>query len=128
MRSCIAGVYPSSVPLLTAALSAVGFPLPIVLGRLNVTELGLNVPDVLIIDIDSTELDAMELLRMTRFVLRACVIVVYTNKSSQTWALECHIAGANCILSKGSDESGLVAGLTHTFATGCFTDPSIVAA
>lgn len=128
MRSCIAGVSPDNVPLLTAALEGVGFPLPTVFGRLNVTEIGLNIPDVLVVDLDATDIDAMEMLRLVRFVLRTCVIAAYTNRSSRSWALESHLAGAHCILSKANDEAHLVAGLSHAFKTGCFPDPSIVAA
>jgi DNA-binding NarL/FixJ family response regulator len=126
--SCLARIDPAAVELLTASLAVVAFALPVVVTRLSVTELGLLAPNVLVIDIDSLDADPLEMLRMLRFVLPGCMIAVYTNVLEESWALECHLAGANCLLSKSSDATQLTAGLRRSLHSGCFTDPSFVAA
>jgi len=93
-----------------------------------VTELGLAVPDLLVLDVDDLDIDALELLRMTRFVLPLCMIAVYSGTLRQSWALACHLAGANCLLAKSSDKDQIVTGLRQAFTTGCFTDPSFASA
>jgi DNA-binding NarL/FixJ family response regulator len=126
--SCLARIEPRAVDLLTESLAAVAHPLPVILARLGVTEVGLLAPTVLVVDIDDLEVDPLETLRMLRFVLPGCLIVVYTNVLKETWALACHTAGANCLLSKASDAGQLAVGLRGSLRSGCFTDPSFRAA
>ncbi|HXF33184.1 MAG TPA: hypothetical protein VN603_01330 [Candidatus Acidoferrales bacterium] len=115
------------VPLLAVVLAAVGFSPPVVAASINVTELGLAVPDLLILDIDGLDTDPLELLRRLRFVLPGCTIAVYSGTVTQAWALACHLAGANCMLSKNSEEAQLILGLREATSTGCFTDPAFAA-
>jgi DNA-binding NarL/FixJ family response regulator len=96
--------------------------------RINVTELGRAVPDMLVLDIDDLAVDPLELLRMIRFVLPVCIIAVYTRTLEQSWALACHLAGANCTLAKGSGSAQIAVGLRRALTSGCFTDPSFVSA
>jgi DNA-binding NarL/FixJ family response regulator len=126
--SCLARIEPAAVELLTASLAAAAQPLPIVLTRLAVTELGLLAPNVLVVDVDGLDVDPLEMLRMLRFVLPTCLIAVYTNVLEETWALACHMAGANCLLSKASDATQVALGLRGALRRGCFTDPSFRAA
>ncbi len=128
MRSCLAGNPVASIPLLTASLAVAGFSHPVVTDGVNVTALGREAPNLLIIDVDALETDPIEMLRMTRFVLPACIIAVYSGTMQHAWARACHIAGANCLLAKSSSEEQIVAGLRQTLESGCFTDPSFVAA
>jgi DNA-binding NarL/FixJ family response regulator len=128
MRSYLAGNHASCIPLLTASLASVGFTHPVIVDKINVTELGRALPALLVADIDDLDTDPIELLRMARFVLPTCIIAVYTSTLQESWALSCHVAGANCILSKSSEEAQLVIGLREALASGCFTDPSFVAA
>jgi DNA-binding NarL/FixJ family response regulator len=128
MRSYLAGNQAASIPLLTAALIASGFEPPTIAQRINVTELGLAVPRMVVLDVDDLDIDPFELMRMIRFVLPLCLIAVYGGTLEQSWALSCHLAGANCVLSKTSNEEQLVAGLREGLTSGCFTDPSFVAA
>jgi len=67
------------------------------------------------------------LLRRIRFVLPECVIAVYTGVMDRTWTRACHLAGANCLLSKDSSERDLAAGLRGALASGCYTDPRFAA-
>lgn len=127
MRCCLAGVSPTATGLLTEALDGAGCHLPLVAGPINVTQLGLTSTGLLIVDIDALDVDPIELLRMTRFVLPHCIIAVYTNRRSLEWVRACHIAGANCVLSKESSKAALVFGLKRTLAIGCFTDPKFAA-
>jgi DNA-binding NarL/FixJ family response regulator len=106
----------------------VGYSPPVVVATLGVTELGLLAPDLLVVDVDGLDGDALEMLRMLRFVLPRCTIAVYTNVLEEPWALACHMGGANCLLSKASDATQLAAGLGHSLHSGCFTDPSFRAA
>ena len=128
MRSYLAGNRTACIPLLTASLASSGFMQPVVAERIIVTELGLAAPDLLVLDIDDLDTDPLELLRMMRFVLPTCIIAVYSGTLRQSWALSCHLAGANCILSKSSDEAQIAAGLRQALTSGCFTDPSFIAA
>lgn len=123
MRSYLAGSLDGSIPLLTASLLEAGFASPVVADHINVTELGLASPQLAVLDIDHLEVDALELLRMLRFVLPECIIAVYSGTLERDWARRCHLAGANCVLSKSSDGPELVAGLRRALSSGCFTDP-----
>lgn len=127
IRTCLAGIAAAAVPSLTAALASAGCQLPAIADRVNITQLGLSRPDLLVADIDDLEMDPIEMLRMTRFVLPNCMIAVYTAKRSLAWVRECHIAGANCVLSKESGKAALVFGLKRTLSVGCFTDPKFAA-
>ncbi len=126
--SCLARIQPSAIDLLTASLAAVDQLTPVVQARLGVTDVGLLAPNVLVVDLDGLEVDPIETLRMLRFVLPGCMIAVYTNVLEEAWAIACHMAGANCLLSKASDASGIAAGLRGSLRSGCFTDPSFRAA
>jgi DNA-binding NarL/FixJ family response regulator len=100
----------------------------VIANRINVTELGLEAPDLLVLDLDDVDTDPIELLRMTRFVLPTCVIAVYSGKLRRRWARSCHLAGANCILSMESDKMQIAAGLQQALTIGCFTDSRFIAA
>jgi DNA-binding NarL/FixJ family response regulator len=113
---------------LTESFAAVDHSLRIVVSRLGVTEIGLLAPRVLVVDVDGLAVDALEMLRMLRFVLPGCMIAVYTDVLQEAWALACHTAGANCLLSKASDAAQLAMGLRGSLRRGCFTDPSFRAA
>lgn len=112
--------------MLTAALLASGFAPPTIAERINVTELGLATPRIVVLDVDDLDIDPFELMRMIRFVLPLCLIAVYSGTLEQSWALSCHLAGANCVLSKTSNAEQLAAGLSEGLISGCFTDPSFV--
>jgi DNA-binding NarL/FixJ family response regulator len=101
-------------------------PLATVAG-LSVTELGKLAPDVLICDVDGIDSDPIELLRQIRFVLPETLIAVYTGVMRRAWGRACHLAGANCLLSKDSDEADLAEGLHGALTSGCYTDPRFAA-
>lgn len=126
--SCLARVEPAAVELLAASLTAVSHPLPVVFTHIRVTELGLLAPHTLVTDVDGLDVDPLEMLRMLRFVIPACMIAVYTNVLEEPWALACHMAGANCLLSKASDLTAITIGLRGALRSGCFTDPDFRAA
>jgi DNA-binding NarL/FixJ family response regulator len=128
LRSCLAGNRPSCIPLLTASLAELGFMHPVVIPSITVTEIGRAAPHLLILDLDELEADPIDMLRMTRFVLPNATIAVYSLTLRQSWARSCHIAGANCLLSKETDEREIIAGLRSALAIGCFTDPGFEAA
>jgi DNA-binding NarL/FixJ family response regulator len=125
---CLAGIDRSKIPLFTSVLRAAGVPALATIARLDVTELGRLAPDLLVCDIDAVEVDRLELLRRIRFVVPECLIAVYTGIMKQPWGLACHLAGANCLLSKQSDERGLSEGVHDAMQSGCYTDPRFAAA
>jgi len=94
----------------------------------NVSVLGQLAPQLLLCDIDASGVDPLEFLRRLRFVLPESILAVYTAIVKDRWVLECHLAGANCILSKESSEAELVFGLRGATFSGCFTDPRFAAA
>jgi DNA-binding NarL/FixJ family response regulator len=128
LRAYLAGNRGVFVPLLTAALDLLGYTHPRITDGIGITDVGRAAPDLLVLDLDAVETNPIELLRMTRFVLPTCMIAVYSSTLQLSWAHACHLAGANCILSKSSDVTQIAAGLRQGITKGCFTDPSFVAA
>ena len=110
-----------------AAFKAAGIPARASLARLDVTELGKLAPSLLVCDVDECTVDPLELLRQIRFVLPESMIAVYTGDVDRSWGLACHLAGANCLLSKESDEPSLTMGLRGALESGCYTDPRFAA-
>jgi DNA-binding NarL/FixJ family response regulator len=125
---CLAGIDRAAIPRLTSALIAANIPSPASIAQLDVTELGRLRPDLLICDVDSSDVDALELLRRIRFVLPDCLIAVYTRIMKRSWGVACHLAGVNGMLSKDADERGLAKGLRDVMRSGCYTDPRFAAA
>jgi DNA-binding NarL/FixJ family response regulator len=125
--SCLAGLDGAMVPMFSAVFKAAGEPALATLARLDVPELGRLRPDLLVCDIDAVAGDPLELLRQVRFVLPECLIAVYTGVVEQAWGRACHLAGANCLLAKSSDEQRLAGGLRDAIASGCYTDPLFAA-
>jgi DNA-binding NarL/FixJ family response regulator len=107
---------------MSAALIAAGVGTPTSSG-LDVTYLGRLEPYLLVCDIDDGGVDGLELLRRLRFVLPECTIAVYTRDMHRSWGVSCHLAGANCMLSKTSGLADLAFGLRSAIRSGCFTDP-----
>ena len=111
-----------------AVLKEAGLPLSPSVASLDVVELGKLAPDVMVADLDGLAVDPIERLRQLRFVLPTCIIAVYTANATRSWAVKCHLAGANCILSKDSTQTELVVGVRSALRNGCFTDPRLSAA
>jgi DNA-binding NarL/FixJ family response regulator len=124
---CLAGIKSEIVPMFSAVLKAAGLPALATLARLNVSDLGRLAPDLLVCDLDELDVDALELLRRIRFVLPDCTIVVYTGVMKRTWGRACHLAGANCLLSKEAPQAELAEGVRDALISGCFTDPRFAA-
>lgn len=124
---CLAGIDTTLVPMFSAVLNAAGESPLATIARLDVPELGKLGPDLLVCDLDASEKDSLELLRQIRFVLPECLIAVYTGIMTSNWGLACHLAGANCLLSKESDERQLSKGLRRAVKSGCYTDPRFAA-
>jgi DNA-binding NarL/FixJ family response regulator len=122
---CLASIEPASVAALSAAVAHVAranAPAPI-LSRIDVVELAHLAPDLLVADVDRLDVDPLEMLRRLRFVLPNCIIAIYTSAVDASWSKACHLAGANCLLSKDSNDSELMTGLQSAIRIGCFTDP-----
>src|ERR1700677_228466 len=114
---CLAGM-DGAVPIFSAVFKAAGEPALATVARLNVAELGRLVPDVLVCDLDDLDVDPLELLRQIRFVLPDCLIAVYTGVVEREWGRACHLAGANCLLAKGSSARRLSEGLRNALSSG----------
>ncbi len=121
--SCLAGIAAQNVEMLGTALQTAGAVVPPVIAALVVAELGKLAPAILICDVDSLATDPLEMIRQLRFVLPECLIAIFTASVSPSWALSCHLAGANCVLSSESNERQLTFGLRRVLQSGCFTDP-----
>jgi len=124
---CLAGIDDAASPVLRSMLKAAGvvpFPTP---APLDVAELGRLAPDLLICDLDGVDVDPLELLRQLRFVLPDAIVAVYTETLEASWGRACHVAGANCLLLKASDQRLLTHGLIVALESGCYTDPRFAA-
>jgi DNA-binding NarL/FixJ family response regulator len=124
---CLAALDPADVPLLSAALEGAGELALHIRTDLDVGELRRLRPDILIVDVDRLDADPLEMLRQLRFVLPECTMAVYTAVTTPNWGRACHMAGANCLLSKASRQSELVSGLRSVMRSGCYTDPRFAA-
>jgi len=113
--------------MFSAVFKAAGEAPVAILACLDIFELEELAPDLLVCDIDGIDVDPLEFLRQIRFVLPDCLVVVYTGVMERTWGLVCLLAGANCLLSKDSDEQHLTTGLQAALQSGCYTDPRFVA-
>jgi hypothetical protein len=125
-RCCLIAQPGTKARFLSALLIGLGADLVLVTERVRVPELGPLRLDFLLIDADQFELDPLETLRMTRFVLPNCVIAIHTDSAGLTWPFDCHLAGANCVLLKGTTAADITAGIRRTLRTGCYTDPGFV--
>ena len=114
---CLAGM-DGAVPIFSAVFKAAGEPALATVARLDVVELGRLAPDVLVCDLDDVDGDPLELLRQIRFVLPDCLIAVYSGLMEREWGRACHLAGANCLLAKSSNERRLSDGLRGALLTG----------
>jgi DNA-binding NarL/FixJ family response regulator len=122
--SALAGIDDDRLAMLERVLRDDCSASPITVERgVNVSVLGSLKLDLLLCDIDRSEVDPLELVRRLRFVLPDCIIAVYSGILKRSWSLACHLAGASALLSKSSTESELGDGLCEAFDTGCFTDP-----
>jgi len=126
--TCLADIDTRQVETFRLALKSARAPAIVVFARIEVGELRDIAPALLICDIDFLAVDSLEVLRQLRFVLPQCTIVVYTETESLEWAHECHLAGANAILSKNSIAAELATGIRAALRSGCFTDPRVAAA
>ena len=109
--------------MFSSVLARDGISAPPSVVALDVSKLRTAAPDLLVCDLDGLAADPFELLRRIRFVLPECVIAVYTNDVEREWSLSCHLAGANCVLSK-IRKPKLTKGLRHVMRSGCYTSPS----
>jgi DNA-binding NarL/FixJ family response regulator len=125
---CLAGIASDDVAILTGALRAADAPALAVIAPLRAVEIARLRPDLCICDIDLVETDALELLRQLRFVLPTSLIGVFTGRLERSWAVSCHLAGANALLLKESNMERLAQGLRGVIASGCYTDPRFAAA
>ncbi len=125
---CLAGIGSDDVAKITGALRSADAPALAVIAPLRAVEIARLRPNLCLCDLDSLETDSLEFLRQLRFVLPESLIGVYTGRLERTWAVECHLAGANALLFKGSNVEHLAEGLRRVIASGCYTDPRFVAA
>jgi len=125
---CLAGIASDDVAILSGALRDADAPALSVVAPLRAVEIARLHPDLCICDVDSVETDALEFLRQLRFVLPTALIGIYTGRLERTWALACHLAGANAVLLKDTNQSRLAHGLRGAIASGCYTDPRFAAA
>jgi len=124
---CFAEIEPERTTELGAALKGAGESALAVIAHLDVPALAKLSPDILIADLDRLEVDKLEMLRRLRFVLPECIVAVFSGNMLYPWSRECHLAGANCMLSKESTASELAKGLHIAIRGGCYTDPRFAA-
>lgn len=126
LRCCLIAQSGSKARFLSALLIGMGAELVMVAERVTIGALAPLRLDFLLIDAEQFELDPLETLRMMRFVLPKCVIAIHTDVGGSTWPFECHLAGANCVLLKGTAAADITTGIRRTLRTGCYTDPGFV--
>jgi len=109
--------------LFSKVLLGAGYDYPQCSEDVRVAKLRTYAPRVLMIDVDHIRSDKLESIRQLRFVLPECAIAVVSSNLQGGWAKQCHMAGANGVLSSGSSAQRMIAGLQSAIRTGCYTDP-----
>ncbi len=109
-------------PFLTQLLSEVGFSVVASLESMSLDEIGRNEPDVVFVDIDFIEIDAITAIHQLRGVVPNATICAYTGRNDAGWAASCAAAGANCVISKSSTPPEIVDGIGRALHIGTFVD------
>jgi DNA-binding NarL/FixJ family response regulator len=118
----LVGPEPTTERFFARLLDRAGYGPSQAVAKLSITQLAHAAPSFLLIDFQNLDIDELETLRQVRFVLPNCIIAVYSENSLQSWALECHLAGANCVIAKKSDKVSVAAGIRQASLGGCYTD------
>lgn len=122
--SYLVGPTPSTELFFAHLLDRAGYGASQAMAQLSITHVAEAAPSFLLIDFQNLDIDELETLRQVRFVLPQCIIAVYSEKPVQSWALKCHLAGANCMLAKDSSEKSVADGIRLATVGGCYTDPN----
>ena len=122
--SYLIGPTPTTERFFAHLLDRAGYGASQAVANLSITQVAEAAPSFLLIDFQNLDIDELETLRQVRFVLPHCIIAVYSEKPLQSWAFECHLAGANCMLAKDSSQQSVAAGIRHATVGGCYTDPN----
>lgn len=125
-RCAVLGCDKSVAGHLGEVLIEAGYDRPQYSEDVRVARMGRYSPRVLLIDFDHLRSDKLESTRQLRFVLPNCAIAVVSSNSQHDWARQCHMAGANGVLSSGSSVQQMVVGVRIADSTGCYTDPAFV--
>jgi DNA-binding NarL/FixJ family response regulator len=123
-KSAILSSDKSAASFLSEVLVRAGYDHPQHSHTLGVAKLSTYEPCLLVIDFDHIRSDKLESIRQIRFVLPDCAIAVVSSDLKRNWAKQCHMAGANGVLSSSSTMMTLVSGLRCAAQTGCYTDPA----
>lgn len=109
-------------PYLVTVLTEAGLDVIHVGSSMDLQLMSQLAPDLLFVDLDYVDADPLESIRMTRFMLPHAVICVYTGDTRPAWAAACHLAGANCILTKQADGEEIASGVRRALMVGAYTD------
>ena len=122
-RCAILGRNDEVANLLSDILQRAGFDSPRRSEHLQVAKLAAYAPEALMIDFDHFSNEKLESVRQIRFVLPECAIAVVSSNLTSKWAAQCHMAGANGVLSRTAGSERMLGGLQSAVLTGCYTDP-----
>jgi DNA-binding NarL/FixJ family response regulator len=111
--------------LFKEVLTRGGFDGPLNFDISAVAKIAQHAPRVMLVDLDNLQTDGLECVRQLRFVLPQCAIVVVSSDSRESWAAQCHLAGASGVLARNSMPR-MLAGLRRAVRHGCYTDPSFI--
>jgi DNA-binding NarL/FixJ family response regulator len=123
-RAYFLGPKPETEEYFDSILRAAGFANSGSSAELHVGDVAKAAPSFFLVDFVDLDVDQLESLRQVRFVLPECVIAVYSEEPAAGWARECHLAGANAMLSKSSNRSDVSAAIKRSIRSGCYTDPN----
>ncbi len=127
-RSAIVSCDRTAGNLLSLMLLQSGYSHPRRSEELGVANLRTYGPRVVVVDFDHLRSDKLESIRQLRFVLPDCAIAVVSSNLTRGWARQCHMAGANGVLSSSSRGTHRMrTGLRRAVQTGCYTDPDFAA-
>jgi len=122
IRSYVVEAQGIFAPFLVAVLADAGLDVVHVGSSMDLQLMSHLAPDLLFVDLDFIDADPLESIRMTRFMLPHAVICVYTGDSRPAWASACHLAGANCVLTKQADGAEIAQGVRRALMVGAYTD------
>lgn len=112
-------------PFLSQLLSEAGFTVVATLETIAVAELGRTEPQLVLIDIDFVEDDAVSSLKLLRAVLPEATICVYTGTIDDGWATTLTRAGANGVITKLATPAEIIEAIRAALAAGNYLDRRI---
>ncbi|HEY8297502.1 MAG TPA: hypothetical protein VIG32_05720 [Candidatus Baltobacteraceae bacterium] len=115
------------IPSLWSTLEQAGLRVEQAIATLDYAEIVRVQPQCVFFDIDFSDGEPLELIRVIRMLLPIARIAVYTStQTPAAWQRACRYAGGNAVFSKSAEERELIEGVRALVQSGDYMDWRIV--